>query len=190
MEQYMDKEGLARHLFATREDSLLVIIDMQERLVPAMSRPEMILENTKRLLALSRLVDLPVVFTEQEKLGPTVRELIEGAKDYAPISKLAFNCFSSVPFARKVREKGRRTLIIAGIEAHICVAQTALWAHPQFNVHVVSDAISSRSPDNLSVAVERMRTGGLTITSTEMVIYEVLQRAGTDEFKAMLPLIK
>lgn len=190
MEQYMDKEELARHLFATREDSLLLIIDMQERLVPAMSQPEKIVGNAKRLLALSRLMSLPVVLTEQEKLGPTIPELKEGAKDYDPISKLAFNCFSSVPFAARVRETGRHTLIVAGIEAHICVAQTALWAHPRFNVHVVSDAISSRSPENLSVAIERMRAGGLVITSTEMVIYEMLQKAGTDEFRAMLPLIK
>ena len=186
----MDKEALARHLFATREDSLLVIIDMQEKLVPAMSQPERIIENARRLLALSRIMGLPVVFTEQEKLGPTVRQLIEVTGDYRPISKIDFNCFSSIPFSARVREIGRHTLIIAGIEAHICIAQTALWAHPRFNVHVVSDAISSRSPDNLSVAIERMRTGGMTITSTEMVVYELLQKAGTDEFKAMLPLIK
>ncbi len=186
----MDKEELARHLFATREDSVLVIIDMQTRLVPVVSQAERIVENTKRLLALSRLLALPAVFTEQENLGPTVPELIEGITDHAPVSKLAFNCFSSVPFSVRLRETGRHTLILAGIEAHICVAQTALWAHPRFNVHVVSDAISSRSPDNRSVAVERMRAGGLTITSTEMVIYELLQQAGTDEFRAMLPLIK
>jgi nicotinamidase-related amidase len=190
MEQYMDKEELARHLFATREDSFLVIVDMQERLVPAMSQPEKIVANTRRLLALSRTMNLPVVFTEQEKLGATLPELTEGFTDFAPISKLAFNCFSSVPFSARIREIGRHTMIVAGIEAHICVTQTALWAHPRFNVHVVSDAISSRSPDNFAVALERMRTGGLTITSTEMVIYELLQKAGTDEFRAMLPLIK
>jgi nicotinamidase-related amidase len=190
VDEYMGKEELARHLFANREDSLLVVIDMQERLVPAMAHAERIIDNTKRLLALSRIMNLPVVFTEQEKLGPTVDELTKDVKDHQPVTKLAFNCFSSVPFFARLRETGRHTLIIAGIEAHICVAQTALWAHPRYNVHVVSDAISSRSPDNYSIAIERMRTGGLTITSTEMVIYELLQKAGTDEFRAMLPLIK
>jgi len=187
---YMDKEELARHLFASREDSILVMIDMQTKLVPKMCEPERIIENAKRLLALSRIMGLPVVFTEQENLGPTVPELTEGTTEPAPISKMAFNCFSSIPFSVRLRETERHTLIVAGIEAHICVAQTALWAHPRFNVHVVSDAVSSRSPDNYRVAIERMRTGGLTITSTEMVIYELLQRAGTDEFRAMLPLIK
>jgi len=186
----MDQEDLARHLFATREDSALIMIDIQERLLPAMSSPEKMVENGRRLLALAKIMGLPVIFTEQEKLGPTIRELTEGFADFAPVAKTTFNCFSCIPFAAKVRETGRHTLILTGIEAHICVSQTALWAHPRFRVHVVSDAVSSRSPDNLSAAIARMRAAGLTITSTEMVIYEVLERAGTDEFKAMLPMIK
>ena len=186
----MDQEDLARHLFATREESVLIMIDIQERLLPAMSSPEKMVENGRRLLALAKIMGLPVIFTEQEKLGPTVRELTEGFADFAPVAKTTFNCFSCIPFAAKVRETGRHTLILTGIEAHICVSQTALWAHPRFRVHVVNDAISSRSPDNLSVAIARMRAAGVTITSTEMVIYEVLERAGTDEFKAMLPRIK
>jgi len=186
----MDQEDLARHLFATREDSALIMIDIQERLLPAMSSPEKMVENGRRLLALAKIMGLPVIFTEQEKLGPTIRELTEGFADFAPVAKTTFNCFSCTPFAAKVRETGRHTLILTGIEAHICVSQTALWAHPRFRVHVVSDAVSSRSPDNLSAAIARMRAAGLTITSTEMVIYEVLERAGTDEFKAMLPIIK
>ena len=186
----MDQEDLARHLFATREDSALIMIDIQERLLPAMSSPEKMVENGRRLLALAKIMGLPVIFTEQEKLGPTIRELTEGFADFAPVVKTTFNCFSCTPFAAKVRETGRHTLILTGIEAHICVSQTALWAHPRFRVHVVSDAVSSRSPDNLSAAIARMRAAGLTITSTEMVIYEVLERAGTDEFKAMLPIIK
>ena len=186
----MDQEDLARHLFATREDSALIMINVQERLVPAMSGPEKLVGNCKRLVALAKVMDLPVIFTEQEKLGPTVHELTEGLPDYRPVAKTTFNCFACTPFAARVRETGRHTLILAGIEAHICVSQTALWAQPRFRVHVVSDAVSSRSLDNHSVALARMRAAGLTVTSTEMVIYEVLEKAGTDEFKAMLPLIK
>ena len=174
----------------TGEESLLVVIDMQERLVPAMAQPEKIVENTKRLLALARVMHLPVIVTEQEKLGKTVSAISEGVAPLNPVSKVAFNCFLSEAFTSRVDEAGRRTLIIAGIEAHICVAQTALCAHPRFRVHVASDAVSSRSPDNLAVALERMRAWGVTITSTEMVIYELLRKAGTDEFRAMLPLIK
>jgi nicotinamidase-related amidase len=129
---------------------------------------------------------LPVIFTEQEKLGVTLGEVSQAAPVFEAVPKTTFNCFLCEPFALKVHDTGRSTLIIAGIEAHICVAQTALWAH----VHVVQDAISSRAPHNVAVAVERMRASGVTITSTEMVIYELLQRAGTEEFKAMLPFVK
>jgi nicotinamidase-related amidase len=176
--------------FITTEESLLIIIDMQERLVPAMSDQRALTDNVMRLLALSRIMHLPVIFTEQEKLGATLGEVSQAAPAFEAVPKTTFNCFLCEPFASKVRDTGRSTLIIAGIEAHICVAQTALWAYPQFRVHVVQDAISSRAPHNVAVAAERMRAAGITITSTEMVIYELLQRAGTEAFKAMLPYVK
>jgi nicotinamidase-related amidase len=174
----------------TSEESLLVLIDMQERLVPAMAQPEKIIRNAERLLGLADVMNLPVVLTEQEKLGPTIREIAGRIRSPEPISKLTFNCFLSEAFAARVAGLARNTLIIAGIEAHICVAQTALSGHPRFRVHVVSDAIASRSPDNVTVALDRMRAAGVTITSTEMVIYELLRKAGTAEFKAILPLVK
>jgi len=85
---------------------------------------------------------------------------------------------------------GRKTLILAGVEAHICVAQTALHALPFYNVQIVSDAVSSRLTDNRAVALLRMRDAGATITSTEMFIYEIVQKAGTDEFRSILSLVK
>jgi isochorismate hydrolase len=174
----------------TSEESLLVIIDMQERLVPAMAEAERLNGNMKRLLGLAAVMGLPVIVTEQEKLGPTIREIGEKVTSSEPIPKSAFNCFLSEAFAARVGETARKTLIIAGIEAHICVAQTALSGHPRFRIHVVGDAVASRSRDNVTVALDRMRAAGITVTSTEMVIYELLRKAGTAEFKAMLPLIK
>jgi len=88
--------------------------------------------------------------------------------------KITFNCFLTDEFMAAVNRSGRKSLILTGIEAHICVAQTALYAESRFNVHVVRDAISSRTIDNWNTAVERMRMNGVTITSTEMVIYELL----------------
>ena len=173
-----------------REESLLVIIDMQERLVPAMAHREAVTENVRRLIAFSDIIGLPVVITEQEKLGSTVFDLSHREQTFKPISKVAFNCFLSDEFADAIHRSGRKTLILTGLEAHICVAQTALYAVPQFKVHAVRDAMSSRTVDNWNVAVERMRMSGITITSTEMVIYELLKRAGTEEFKATLPLVK
>ncbi len=186
----MASNTLGRYNLLEREESLLVIIDMQEKLLPAMAHRETVTENATRLLAFSDIIGLPVVVTEQGKLGATVFDLSHRKQTVKPISKLAFNCFLSDEFADTIHRSGRKTLILTGLEAHICVAQTALYAAPQFNVHVVRDAISSRTVDNWNVAVERMRASGVTITSTEMVIYELLKRAGTDEFKATLALVK
>jgi nicotinamidase-related amidase len=173
-----------------RNDVLLVLIDFQERLMPAIAHGERVIENAKKLLAFSRIIGLPVIVTEQEKLGTTLPQLKDEVPELQPISKVHFNCFYSDPFTQEVRRAGKKTLLVAGVEAHICVAQTALYAVPEFDVHVVADAISSRSIDNWTVAVERMRARGVTVTSTEMVIYELLQRAGTEEFKAALQLVK
>jgi nicotinamidase-related amidase len=173
-----------------RRDSLLVIIDMQERLVPAMAHRDAILENVRKLLAFAGIIGLPIVVTEQEKLGSTIVDLALSKQRVDPVSKITFNCFLADQFAEAVKSSGRTSLILTGIEAHICVAQTALHAAPRFNVHVVRDAISSRTIDNCNTAVERMRLSGVTITSTEMVIYELLGRAGTDEFKSTLALVK
>ncbi len=176
--------------FITSEESLLLIVDIQERLVPVMAQPEKLVGNVKRLLGLAEVLGLPVVVTEQEKLGVTIKDLGEKIAASRPIPKIAFNCFLADGFSARIEETGRNTLIIAGIEAHICVTQTALSAHPRFRVHVVGDAVASRSPDNVAFALDRMRSAGITVTSTEMAIYELLRKAGTPEFKAMLPLVK
>ncbi len=186
----MTSDICGRGSLLEREESLLVIIDVQERLLPAVAQRETVVENTNRLLAFSDIIGLPVLITQQEKLGPTVVDLSQRKQAIKPISKLAFNCFLCDEFADAVRRIGRKTLILTGLEAHICVAQTALNAVPQYNVHVVHDAISSRKIDNRNIAVERMRAAGVTITSTEMVIYELLKQAGTPEFKSTLSLVK
>ncbi len=173
-----------------REDCILVIIDVQERLMPAVSQKERVLENVLRLARFSGQIGLPVVVTEQEKLGPTVPELAQLLTDFHPINKTCFNCFFCHDFADRVEGLGKNTLVLTGVEAHICVAQTALFAMPRFTVHVISDAVSSRTQENRQVALERMRQSGAVISSTEMFIYELLQRAGTDEFKAALQLVK
>ncbi len=173
-----------------KDESLLVVIDMQERLLPAVAHREEVTENARRLIAFADIIGLPIVVTEQEKLGATELDLSHCSQTIKPISKIAFNCFLCDEFADAVYRSQRKTLILTGLEAHICVAQTALYAVPQFKIHVVRDAISSRTIDNRDTAVERMRASGVTITSTEMVIYELLKKAGTAEFKAALALVK
>ena len=174
----------------SRNDALLVVIDMQERLLPAIAEEEKIVENTLKLVKFARIVGLPILLTEQGNLGETTPEIHAELNNIKPIAKLEFDCFKSRVFTEHISRLSRSTLIIAGIEAHICVAQTALHALADHKVHVVSDAISSRSPHNRKVALDRMGKAGVTITSTEMVIYELLEKAGTEEFRKALKLVK
>jgi len=174
----------------SREDCILVVIDVQDKLMPAISNQEKVVENVVRLIKFSNIIGLPVVVTEQEKLGATVPEVSKELGGLRPIGKVCFNCFLCQNFADEVERSGRKTLIITGAEAHICVAQTAIFAVPRFRVQAVSDAISSRTRENWRVSLERMQQNGVSVTSTEMFIYEILQKAGTDEFSAALKLVK
>jgi isochorismate hydrolase len=185
-----DKDSSSKSPLLTRDDSLLVIIDMQERLLPVIAEKERVIENVVKLAKFSHIIGLPVVFTEQQKLGDTVPEIRELLRDIQPIPKLEFDCFGSSAFSRHVRDLNKDAMIITGVEAHVCVAQTALSGLSDYKVHVVSDAISSRSIHNREVALHRMGQNGVTITSTEMVIYELLEKAGTDTFRETLALVK
>ena len=173
-----------------REGSVLIVIDVQEKLMPVIANHEQVIQNAVRLLKFSQIVGLPVIVTEQEKLGSTVPEVKREIPHFNPISKVAFDCFLCAGFADHVRQVGRNTLILTGVETHVCIAQTALHALPHFKVHVASDAVSSRTPHNWNIGLERMQQSGAVISSTEMVIFELLRKAGTDEFRATLPLVK
>jgi nicotinamidase-related amidase len=174
----------------SREDSLLVVIDVQERLLPVVTGRTRVLDNALRLVRFAGIIGLPVVVTEQDKLGQTVPELRDALQEYRPIPKLTFDCFGTELFRNSLESLKRPILIFAGIEAHICVLQTVLTALERFTVHVVSDAVSSRTSHNWGIALDRMRQHGAVITSTETVIYELLKKAGTEEFKAALKLVK
>jgi isochorismate hydrolase len=180
----------SRHGLIRESDSLLVIIDMQERLFPVMAEKELLVGNVLKLSRFSKIMRLPVLMTEQEKLGATLPQIREELRDVEPVSKVDFDCFGSHTFVERLKGMNRKTLILSGIEAHICVAQTAISAVADYTVHVVSDAVSSRSVHDREVALERMTQAGVTLTSTEMVIYEILQRAGTDIFREVLKLVK
>ncbi|MDR2017523.1 MAG: isochorismatase family protein [Syntrophobacterales bacterium] len=174
----------------TRDDCLLVIIDAQEKLMPALSHGDEITANLVRLAQFSRIIGFPVIVTEQEKLGATLTVIKDHLSGLEPVKKVHFNCFSSHDFNDRILASGRKTIILAGAEAHICVAQTALGAPAGYTVHVAADAISSRTVQNREIALRRMLHAGCVITSTEMFMYEILRKAGTDEFKAVLPLVK
>ena len=186
----MTTEKHGRQSLIAREDCVLAIIDVQEKLLPVISDKEKIVDNVMRLVRFSNIIGLPILVTEQVKLGSTISEVKKELGSIQPINKFHFNCFFCNDFTEQIEKLGRRTLILAGVEAHICVAQTAIFALPRFNVHIIGDAVSSRARENHIISIERMRQYGATISSTEMFIYELLQKAGTDEFKTALSLVK
>lgn len=175
----------------TVEKSALVLIDIQERLMPVIDGRDLVLANAAKLLKFANIVGLPVVVTEQDKLGSTLEPLRDDLAGVGVVSKITFDCFGESSFTDALSGLGDRTnLIVAGVEAHICVAQTVLSALAKYNVQVIADAVSSRNPLNKEVALNRMGKAGAVVSSTEMVIYELLKQAGTDEFKATLKLVK
>lgn len=174
-------------------DSVLIVIDMQERLVSAMQAPARTIRNARRLIAAAREMDVPVLLTEQypKGLGHIVREISEVA-DGAPVhEKLHFSCMEDTGFADAFRALGRRQAIIAGMEAHICVMQTAAsLMEENYQVFVVSDATASRTMESERACIERLGSLGAGIVATEMAVYEWLGRAGTPAFKRILQLVK
>jgi isochorismate hydrolase len=182
------REGKNRLI--SKKDAVLIIIEMQERLVAAVADREGVIQNNVRLAKFSKIIGLPVILAEQFKLGDTIPEIRNELKDIEPIVRSEFNCFGSEAFRERLGRLKRYSLIITGLEAHICVAQTALYALSDYAVHVVGDAVSSRFARNYETALNRMSRAGVTITSTEMVIYELLEKAGTDVFKKVLKLVK
>lgn len=177
------------------DDSCLIVIDMQERLVPAMQAPARTIRNARVLITAAEALGVPVLLTEQypQGLGPTVPELARAASGAraAILPKMHFSCMEDAGFAAAFKATGRRQAVIAGMEAHICVMQTAVSLMEQdYEVFVVTDATSSRTLESEKACLDRLQACGAGIVTTEMVVFEWLGRAGTPEFKALLPLIK
>jgi nicotinamidase-related amidase len=176
------------------ERTALVVVDLQEKLLPAIANRERILRNSVLLLELANVLALPVVLTTQYSrgLGPTVPDVLAAAPGVASLDKVSFGCFGSPEFLERLKGlTGRDQLVVAGIESHICVAQTVIGALERgYTVHVASDAVGSRSEENRAVGLGRMERAGALVSSTEMAIYELLGRSDGSAFKRMLPLLK
>ena len=176
-----------------RDDAVLLVVDIQERLAVAMAERERVVANAGHLIAAAKLLGVPVVVTEQypKGLGPTVPELRAALDPAVPIEKITFDCCGEPSFAPALEAAGRSTVIVCGMEAHICVLQTVLGLLARgLVVHVAADAVCSRDPENWRTAPEFMRGAGAVITCTETVLFQLLVRAGTPEFKAIQQLVK
>ncbi|HET6936806.1 MAG TPA: hydrolase [Candidatus Angelobacter sp.] len=176
------------------EDCVLAVIDIQEKLLPPIWEKERMVRNSEMLIRLANIVNMPVTVTTQyaRGLGPVVPEIASLLPNSQVIDKLEFGCFGNGDFCSALgRIAGRNTLLLCGMETHICVMQTALGALNQgLQVHVAADAVSSRTELNWKLGLERMRAAGAVLSSTEMMLYELMAKSGTPVFKAMLKYIK
>jgi len=173
----------------------LIVVDIQEKLLPPIFNKDTMVKNSQLLIRLAKILSVPAVVTTQyhKGLGATVPEIASLLTDVTAIDKMEFGCFGSDEFRSSVKKLpgNRNTLLLCGMESHICVTQTALGAlNDGYIVHVASDAVGSRSEWNWKVGLERMRSAGAVISSTEMMMYELLRCSGTKQFKELLPFIK
>ncbi|MGC2411041.1 MAG: hydrolase [Methyloceanibacter sp.] len=184
-------------MLLTRDKSQLLIIDVQEKLLSAVSDQERVVERCVRLVRAARTLGVPITLSEQypHGLGPTV-EPIREALGYAGsvVEKVEFSCLKSDPLRERLHElrrQGRPQVVIGGIEAHVCVAQTAIDLEKQgFEAFVAADAVASRTKSSRRLALARLLKAGADVVDSEMVLFEWLGKAGTSEFKELQALVK
>lgn len=170
----------------------LIVIDFQEKLLPIVQDGEAIVANTNRLIKGAEILNIPIIITEQypKGLGKTSAE-INIPTSVLPIEKMCFSCMQSENVLQQLKTMEIKSVILCGVETHICVLKTALEAlEIGLEVHVVADAVSSRTNANKQFALERLRQSGAFIVSTEMILFQLIDAAGTDTFKSISKLIK
>ncbi|TFH17176.1 MAG: hydrolase [Lentisphaerales bacterium] len=175
------------------ESSVLVVVDVQVKLAAVMHQKDKLLANLTKLLSGMRVLEVPIVVTEQypQGLGPTVPELTPLLTDCRTLSKKSFSCWGDDSFRSVLEEMGRKQIMMCGIESHVCVYQTVMdLMHHGFEVSLVADATSSRSAMFVGIAVERMRDAGCSIVNTEMVLFELLKTSDSDRFKEISKIVK
>lgn len=173
--------------------SLLLIVDIQEGLVPVMADPRNVLHHTRILSRAANRLEIPILATEQypRGIGPTMGEIKEFIPENAIVEKIHFSAARDPSVMQRIQAAGRNQIIICGIESHICVLQTALSLQTSgYRTVVVLDAVSSRREESKMAAMARLADNGIELATTEMVVFEWLERGGTPEFKDIQPLVK
>lgn len=175
-------------------NTLLVVIDMQEKLLPSMSDSEYLLSNTNKLISGCQALNIPIIITEQypKGLGKTINTIAEQLdKQYTPIEKTTFSCYKNDNFFEMLENHGKKNIVLCGIEAHICVMQTALELHEAGYQTVISeDCIASRNDNDHYMAIQRMSNSGITISTYESILMELCGRSDRPEFKTISNIIK
>ncbi|MCP5367413.1 MAG: hydrolase [Hyphomicrobiales bacterium] len=177
----------------TAADSCLLVVDIQQRLLPAMAEPDAVTGQAAVLLRAARRLEVPVLVSEQypRGLGPTVESVAALAPDGATVEKTHFSCWGEPDWRWRFQGLGRRQAVVCGIEAHVCVLQTVLdLLDAGHAVFVVADATSSRRAESKQRALARLAAAGAAVVTTEMVLFEWLQRADVPAFRELSALIK
>lgn len=176
-----------------KDNSALLVIDIQERILPVIFEGGRVVQNSIKLIKGFKTLNLPVYYTEQypKGLGPTssiVKEALESAN---AVEKMSFSCAGAPGLFDELKAKGVEQVVLCGIESHVCVLQTALdLIAAGFQVQIASDAVSSRREFDYNIALKRMNSNGAEITLTESVLFELLEVCGTDQFKTISKLVK
>jgi len=177
----------------TAENTILAVIDFQGNLAQAMADRTSLFENAQKIIQGIRIFDIPLIVTEQmpAKLGSTLPEIANHIQGISPISKESFSCCQNEVFMQTLKKTGRKQILLAGIETHICVYQTARdLLSAGYPVYIVSDAVSSRTSRNHEIGLQLIRDAGGTLTSTETVLFELLKTAAHEKFKDIFKIVK
>jgi len=173
--------------------SQLLVVDVQDKLLPAMHEGERMVERCAVLMQAAQRLNIPITVSEQYRkgLGATVARLDNIKGDAAVMEKMHFSCAADPAMAARVKGLGRSQVVVCGIESHVCVMQSALGFKTMgFDVFVVADAVTSRKAESVATAESRLRHAGIAVVNTEMAVFEWLHVAGTPEFKELSKLIK
>jgi len=177
----------------TPQESALVLIDIQDKLAESMHDRETLFGNLNRLVRSAPLLQLPMLWVEQspDKMGRTIAPLAELLSGQEALSKSSFSCCGEPRFMQALNQTGRRRLILTGIECHVCIFQTAAdLLAAGFEVYTVADAVSSRTLANRQIGLARMQSLGAQITSTEMLLFELMKTADHPQFREIAKLVR
>jgi nicotinamidase-related amidase len=175
------------------DKTALVIIDVQEKLSRVMYEKEKLFENLQKLIKGIQILGIPIMVTEQNPngLGSTVPEIAPLLTETKPITKFSFSCCGEEPFIREIERLNRKQILLAGIETHVCVYQTAVdLIEAGYEVHTVVDCVSSRTTENKNLALDKMQSEGARITSVEIALFELLRTAANPKFKDLSKIVK
>ena len=175
------------------EETAAVVIDIQERLLPHINEWDITLQNCLKLIDGLQVLSVPLVVTQQytKGLGATENSVSGKIPEFSFIEKISFSCFGEPAFRSRLSSLGKKYIILFGIETHVCVLQTCLDLIDEgYMPVIVEDCVSSRKPNDKSVAIERMRQEGARITTLESILFELVQCAGTDTFKSISKIVK